>query len=1206
MSNFNKSKGRCMTLQRRLACGLAAMFLAVAGITHASEAGEKPATVTLTVERAPLATVLKKIEAQTYYTFFFNNELVGKAAPVTLSVKQAPVPDVLAKIFAGSDLTYEFREDKILIKRKKSDKPATQAQESETAGTVGGQTAGVDRQVTPPQQKNTASAAPALVQGVVRDDTGQPVAGVSVIVKGSLVGAVTESDGSYRIKARPSDQLSFSFLGYKTQDIYVGSKTTIDVRLVSTAQAIDDVVVTALGMKREEKSLGYAATKVKSDAFSSSASSSNWMSGLSGQVAGLTVAKANTGGGGSMRVTLRGESSIDLNNNGALFVIDGVPMFNTSAAGGESTAYSIDYGNGTGDVNPEDIENITVLKGPAATALYGSEAANGAIIITTKSGEGQDGSVSVTFTSNFVVDQINSSPDFQYVYGQGSAKGNDGFHYGDPVDGEGSNTTDVSSWGPKMDGTLYYQYYDASRGIGVDENGVRIKTPFVSYGNWFKNFFQTGWTATNTLSVSGKINKNNAIRFSVTDYRSESIVPNSPWSKQSLSLKSNNKINRWLSVDTSLTYYRKDDDNLPVMGYGSSSIMYSLWCMSPNIDMNWAKQYWLPGQEHVQQDAGLSGGKNNPYFTAYEQLNTLDRDRMYGNTALNLHLYKGLDLMLRGGIDFSRDLRSTRHPKSSYSYKYGMYSEQELTSLQLSTDFLLKYDRKLGAGFNITANLGGSIINRSFVQTSKTAEQLKQPGVYSLANSVNRIKTDNYSYERQTNSIYGLISLSWRDAVYLDITGRNDWSSTLPVSNNSYFYPSVSASVLLNELIDFGSARNVVNLVKLRGSFAQVGNDTKPYRTSNYLTSSDFAGNFQIPRTAADLNLKPEIVSSWEVGADIRLFQSRLNLDIAYYDSESKNQIVSMPVSQASGVGSRYSNTGRIRNWGWEVSVNGTIVKNKKVQWKAYVNWALNRNRVLELGDGVDSWIVASYSSHAYMTAYEGQSLSTMYGLGYKRAPEGSFIVGKDGSLTDVSGQLVIDENGYPQYSDDLQRIGECMPDWKGGFGTSVKWNGLTLSVAFDGQFGGHVYSYSNALLGSRGKGTVSLPGRYDGLVLDGVNQLPDGNYVKNTHKTADITEYYGLAYAFQNAEQNFVSTQFLKLRELRLDYEFPKKWLSKTRIIKGLVLSVYGRDLFCWSDFPGWDPEGAFMRGSSVVPGFEIAQMPGTRAIGGSIKITF
>ena len=795
MSNFNKSEGHRKTLKRWLACGLAAMFLAVAGIAHASEAGEKPATVTLTVERAPLATVLKKIEAQTYYTFFFNNELVGKAAPVTLSVKQAPVPDVLAKIFAGSDLTYEFREDKILIKRKNTGKSVAQAQESEAAVTVGDRSAdtGVERQVTPSQQKNTPSATPVLVQGVVKDDTGQPVAGASVIVKGSLIGAVTESDGSYRIKARPSDQLSFSFLGFKTQDIYVGSKTQIDVRLVSSAQAIDDVVVTALGMKRDEKSLGYAATKVDGDMFSSSSTSSNWLSGLSGQVAGLTLSKANTGGGGSMRVTLRGESSIDLTNNGALFVIDGVPMFNTSSAYG--SAYSVDYGDGTGDVNPEDIENITVLKGPAATALYGSEAANGAIIITTKSGEGQDGAVSVTFTSNFVVDQINSSPDFQYVYGQGSAKGNDGFHYGDPVDGEGSNTTDVSSWGPKMDGSLYYQYYDASRGIGVDENGVRIKTPFVSYGNWFKNFFQTGWTATNSLSVSGKINKNNSIRLSVTDYRSESIVPNSPWSKQSMSLKSHNKVNKWFTMDTSFTYYRRDNDNLPVMGYGSSSIMYSLWCMAPNINMDWAKQYWLPGQEHVQQDAGLSGGKNNPYFTAYELLNTLDRDRAYGNTTLNLHLYKGLDLMIRGGMDFSRDLRTSRHPKSSYSYKYGMYNETKLTSLQLSGDFMLKYDRKLGAGFNLTANLGGSIINRSFVQTIMTAEQLKQPGIYSLANSVNRIKTDNYAYERQTNSIYGLVSLSWRDAVYLDITGRNDRSSTLPVNNNSYFYPSVSASV---------------------------------------------------------------------------------------------------------------------------------------------------------------------------------------------------------------------------------------------------------------------------------------------------------------------------------------------------------------------------------------------------------------------------
>lgn len=737
-----------------------------------------------------------------------------------------------------------------------------------------------------------------------------------------------------------------------------------------------------------------------------------------------------------MRVTLRGESSLDLSNNGALFVIDGVPMFNTSSGMGES-AYAIDYGNGTGDINPDDIDNITVLKGPAATALYGSEAANGAIVITTKSGDKEDGNVSVTFSSDFVAEVVNTSPDLQYVYGQGGTKGHDTFHYGEPVDGNEVTTTDATSWGPKMDGTPYYQFYDEKRGIGLDQNGLRVKTPFVSYGNWFKDYFKTGWTTTNSLSLSAKLNRNNSMRLSISDTRSESITPNSPAMRQSIKLNSHNKVNNWLSMNTSITYYRRDCDNLPQMGYGQASVMYSLWCMAPNINMDWARDYWIdPG---VQQNANLTGAKNNPYFVAYECLNTLDRDRIFGNTSLDLHLYKGLDLMLRGGIDFSRDHRTMRQPKSSYSQRYGMYREGNVSSLQLSTDFLLKYDRKLGAGFDMKLNFGGSIINRMFRETTQTAEQLKQPGVYSLANSVERVKPNNYDYERQTNSLYGLIQISWRDAVFLDITGRNDWSSTLPVNNNSYFYPSVSASVLLNELIDFGAARNVVNLVKLRGSFAQVGHDTQPYRTTDYLSSSDFAGNYQIPGTMNNANLRPEIVSSWEVGLDLRMFRNRLGVDLAYYNNTSKDLIVNMPVSSASGVTKRFANAGTIRNYGWELQINGTLIKTRDVQWKAYVNWSKNRNEVVDLGEGVDSWIVASYSSHAYMTAYKGGSLSAMYGLGYKRAPEGAYIVEKDGSITNVSGQIIVDENGYPQYSDELQYIGECTPDWKGGFGTSVK-----------------------------------------------------------------------------------------------------------------------------------------------------------------------
>jgi len=1202
MTDFYKSKP--LFLMRRfralmLALGLTAFTILPSSAEMAFP--QKEPAVSLSVGRLPLAQVLKKIEEQTDYTFFYNNELVRDAGDVSVSFTDTPLSDALDKVLDGKPLSYEFRGDKILIRRSDENRsPDVAAAQSETAEASSDAPSPV---VAEQSAQPATSGKQTVVRGVVRDEAGKAMAGVGVIVKGTLIGTVTDGDGTYALKARPNDELSFSFLGYKTQDVFVGSKTKIDITLVDAAQAIDEVVVTALGLKRDEKSLGYAATKVNGDVFSSSTTSSNWLSGLTGQVAGLTLQKTGAGAGGSMRVTLRGESSLDLSNNGALFVIDGVPMFNTSSSSGES-AYAIDYGDGTGDVNPDDIENITVLKGPAATALYGSEAANGAIVITTKSGDKQEGNVSVTFTSNFTAEMINSEPDLQYVYGQGGTKGHDTFHYGDPVDGSEVTTTDATSWGPKMDGTPYYQYYDVKRGIGVDENGLRVKTPFVSYGNWFKDYFRTGWTTTNSLSLSAKINKNNSIRLSFSDSRSESITPNSPASRQTIKLNSRNKVNKWLTVNTSVTYYRRDCGNLPQMGYGQASVMYSLWCMAPNIDMDWARSYWI--EKDIQQDANLTGAKNNPYFVAYECLNTLDRDRVYGNTSLDLHLCKGLDLMLRGGVDMSRDHRTNRQPKSSYSQRYGMYREVDVNSLQLSMDFLLKYSRKLGAGFNMKLNFGGSIINRMFGETMKTAEQLKQPGVYSLANSVERIKTVTNDYERQTNSLYGLAQFSWRDAVFLDITGRNDWSSTLPVNHNSYFYPSVSASILLNELIDFGSAYNYINLVKLRGSFAQVGHDTKPYRTTDYLSSSDFPGTYQIPGTMNNADLKPEIVSSWEVGLDLRMFRNRLGIDLAYYDNTSKDLIVNMPVSTASGVQRRYANAGTIRNFGWELQVTGTLIKTKDVQWKAYINWSKNRNKVVELGTGVDSWIVASYSSHAYMTAYKGGTLSAMYGLGYKRAPKGSYIVEKDGSLKNVGGQIIVDENGYPQYSDELQYIGECNPDWKGGFGTSVKWKGLTVSIAFDGQHGGHVYSYTNAVMGTRGKGTFTLAGRYNGLVLDGVNQLADGNFIRNTHKTADIVEYYGLAYAFQNCEQNFVSTQFLKLREVRVEYDFPRKLMAKTRFIKGLSLAVYGRDLYCWSKFPGWDPEGSFMRGASIVPGFEMLQMPGTCTFGGSIKIVF
>jgi len=1071
------------------------------------------------------------------------------------------------------------------------------------------------------------AAKPHIVRGKVLDQNGKPMAGVGVIIASTLQGVVTDLNGNYEIKATPVQELQFSFLGYKTESVKVGSRTTIDISMVEEAQAVEQVIVTALGIKRDEKSLGYAAQKVSGDVLASATNSSNWLSGLTGQVAGLNIQQSNGGGGGTTRVTLRGESSVDFGNNTALFVIDGVPMYNhstTSDAGGEGTLNVIDYGDGTGDINPEDIENVTVLKGPAATALYGSAAANGAIIITTKSADNLQSKISISYTTSLTFETVNTSPDLQYEYGQGDIP--DYYYYaprsGDDTKGSGYHPMESAgykgqagmlSWGPRMDGSLYYQYYDETRGIGgsYDQLGDfrRTATPFVSYGDWFKDFFQTGHTWTNTVSVSGRINKRNSIRVSVRDSHSQGIIPNAPSNMQHMSLRTRNEIAKWFTSEVSLNYRRNHRDNIPVAsGYSSGAgIMYSLWCYAPNIDMDWAKNYWLNGQENVQQDASLSG-KNNVYFLVNESLNTQNRDRIYGNVKFNFDIYKGLTLMVRGGLDSQFDFRTQRFATSTTSDPAGYYREQNIRSMQYSGEFLFRYTHDFQHDFNLTANFGGSIVNRQYERHEQWADNLKNPGVYSLTNSASLVKTGNYRERRQTNSLYGLVQFSWRNALFLDVTGRNDWSSTLPASNRSYFYPSVSGSIVINELADFGRTNGLVNLLKVRASWAQVGHDTKPYRIEQYLNSTGFPGNIVIPGSKSNSMLLPEKVSSWEIGVDLRMFRNRLNIDMAYYNSKTTNALASMPVTQATGMSSVFTNAGSIRNQGFEIQATGTLIRTKDIRWNIFANWSINRNKVLELGEGIDFWQIAGRGSYAYMYAYTGSSLTSMYGRPYKRAPEGSYVVDASGRMVDVSGQIVHDQNGSPVIDSNIEYIGECMPDWRGGFGTSFSWKGLKATIKFDGQYGGHVWSETNWVLNYRGKGTATLEGREGGFVPKGVIEMADGNYkiCDVEHTPYSIQAYYQALYARECTEANFVETSFLKLREVRLEYSFPKKLLAKTKVIQGLSIAVFGNNLYCWSKFPGFDPEAVSMRGAALSPGFDLLQMPGTAVYGGSLSITF
>ena len=1152
--------------------------------------------VKLNYRNATLGEVLKSFTDQTGIVFSYESSLTDKTLPsVDVNLSGADLGKCLDAVLAGSGIKYRISGGMVAL---------TQGNE--------------------PPAKPSPRSTPRTWAGLVVDGDGAPIPGVAVFIAGTTTGAaITNEKGSFSITAKAEDEIQFSCLGYETVTLKAGSPLLKRVVLKDEAQVLETSVVTALGIKRDEKALGYSAQKVEAEKFANSGTTGNWLNGISGQVAGLNIDRTNSGPGGSMRVTIRGEATTDLENNTALFVVDGVPMYNTATMSeqAEGSSFAVDYGNGTADIDPDNIESVTVLKGAAATALYGSQAANGAIIITTKSAERQEGNLQVSFKSSFAADRVLSEPDLQYEYGQGD-DARPYYYYLRSGDGEEvmginprpdySSTASMNSWGPKMDGTPYYQYYNEELGIGGHYDGsgnfVRDETPFKSLGNWFNRYFRTGLTFSNALTLSGRWNKDNSIRISFSDNRSSGIVPNSPSRYNFLSLRTRNKLTKWLNIESSVNYKHNTNPNIPTSsGYGSTAIMYGLWCYAPNVDMNWAQNYWLD-EAAVQQDASLSGGKNNAYFLAYECVNDQKRDRLYGNIKADADLAKGLVLTLRAGMDMTSDFRTQTQATSTQARPQGWYREQDIDSKQYSADFLLRYNKKFRGEFDLTATFGGSMFDRSYSKHSQEAGTINVPGIYSLVNSKSDIKVSNSSYERMTNSLYGLLSLSWKNAVFLDVTGRNDWSSTLPKGNRSYFYPSVSGSIALNDLFDFGRTNGLVNLMKIRASWAQVGHDTSPYRTVDYLSDTGFPGTVSLPTTKTNPDLRPERVSSWEVGLELKMFKNRFSLDAAFYDSTTKDLISQMPISIANGVNAIFVNAGSIRNRGFEISASGTLIKTRDIQWKIGANWTMNKNTVLELGEGIDSWIIGSYSTHAYMTAYEGGSITCMYGKGYKRAPEGSVAINAEGKMVDVSGLMVLDRQTMPQTDTELQLLGDCAPIGKGGFNTTFKWKGLSFYIGFDGQIGGHVFSYTNWVLNYRGKGKATLPGREDGLVPVGVKETADGNYVINTDAVpaSNIATYYGCLYEQTNAEAHFVSTQFLKLREVRIEYTFPKRLLAKTKFISDLSLAAYGNNLYCWTPFPGFDPEGVTMRGSAVVPGFEILQMPSAAQFGATLNIVF
>lgn len=1064
---------------------------------------------------------------------------------------------------------------------------------------------------------------PQKVTGTVTDETGEPMVGVSVVVE-SLpgVGTTTGVSGEYAITVpAKGGEIVFSFIGYKARTEKLNGRTRIDVALEPDNQVIEEVVVTALGLTRAEKSVGYAITKLDGDAVNNTVSS-NWLNSMSGKVAGLNFDYASAGPGGSVRATLRGEGSLSYDNNSALFVVDGVPIYSdmTSSSSGSvafDTDAPIDYGNGASDLNPEDIESISVLKGPSATALYGSRAANGAIIITTKSGRKERG-VGITFSSSVTFENAGFWPEFQTVYGAGQNSQRTYNYWNVPAsqaeDGIASGGREYArvAFGPKFDGQMFYQYESRDW-----ENNRYRRLPWI-YRDWYKGFFQTGATFNNSVAIESNNGKGTSMRVSFRDTRNDWIVPNTGYRSQSASISVSHKFNKLVKVSAKVNYYRKDSDNLPMSGYSGASPLYTLiW--NPNVvDVGSYYNEWKNGRierMYAENTPNLlinSTYADNVYMQVYEQLNTLDRDRLYGNLGVTFNLWKEkLTLAVKSGVDLNTDFRTQRKPWYSVNYRRGYYKEQTVRNFEMNNDFLLNYTDEFG-DFTINASFGGNNYVKEYnnVQLS-TPDGLQEQNVYILQNARNEVKEYARREKYGVNSFYGVVSLGWRDMLFLDVTGRNDWSSALAPGYNSYFYPSVSASVLLDKVFNFSERAPWINMLKVRGSWANVGNDTKPYQLEQVYSNSAFTGGYHPAGTIQNYYLKPENIESWEAGIEAKLFGNRWTFDVAYYDSRSTNQIIPVPIDQATGATAKVINAGAVRNHGVEISTRIQPVKSRNFQYTINLNWSKNWNKLEELAPGVDVWEMNSsmnIGGNIYIRAYPGTELGRLYGKGYQRAPKGAYYVDDNGAMVDCSNAVIVNAaNGMPNLMEDVKDLGSIYPEWTGGMSHTFRYKNLTLNMAFSFQWGGHTYSVTHFALAYQGKLTNSLEGRYDGLIHPGVNLREDGTYQPNRTITTSAVDYYNTyVWARENAENNVFDTSFLKLKEIRLDYALPSHICRKSGFLQGVSVGVYATNLFCWTKFPFYDPEAGATVGASIKRGIESGAYPMTRTYGVNLKLTF
>jgi TonB-linked SusC/RagA family outer membrane protein len=1061
---------------------------------------------------------------------------------------------------------------------------------------------------------------------VLSSENGQPVSGISVVLKGSTAGTSTTPDGSFALKAKKGDVIVLSGVGIKGLEYTISNEGLQTIRVETQEGRLEEVVVTALGIRKDRKKLGYAIQDIKGDALTS-ARETNVVNQLAGKVAGVTVVGSNSGIGGSARVTIRGERSVDMNKNQPLYVVDGVPISNSVTGSNGRNNLEVDYGNGAGFVNPDDIESISVLKGPAASALYGSRAANGVIMIKTKSGARSKG-MGVEINSNYTLQSALKLPEYQTVYGQGNGNGG-AFAF---VNGAGAGLTDGTdeAWGPAFKGQSYPQFNSPRtlNGQVIDFFGGDLNAPagsvitptlWVADKDNLKNFLNTGTALTNSVSFTGSNDKGD-FRMGYTRLDEKGIVPNTDLKRNSLSLSGSYNLSDRLSAKAYVSYINSNSDNRPTISYGTESIMYLFNCwLPPSVKLSDMQRMWMKGLEGVRQYGFNYNYHDNPYFTLYKNTNGQVYDRMIGNASLKYDILDNLSLSVRAATDWSIERREYRRAFSTQRFPFGQYREVNLRNQETNIDFLFAYSKELNKDFSLTANFGGNNMQQESRFDENNAGQLNIPDIYNLSNSRIPLQVTQRSVGKRINSLYGSAGVSFRNKIFIDFTGRNDWSSALTLpedlkafgnEQNAYFYSSVALSAIVSDMIKLPAP---FSYAKLRGSYAQVGNDTDPFTFTQSFNPSTAYGNFQIygeTDRLSNLSLKPEISNAIEVGTEMRFFGNRIGLDLTYYTSNTINQILNIPLSITSGYGSRSINAGKIRNWGYEAMLNIQGIRSRAFQWTTDINFSANRSKVIELRDGLTNLVMAS--RRVTVEARVGERMGDLYGIGFARVQNSDPNAPYYDASGKFVGQMVFDaNNGRPVRTTNRIKLGNYNPDFMVGLNNSFTWKGVNLSFLFDIRSGGKLYSETQTVGREGGIIIESLEGRADGydLTKDGNGVIGQGVVFVggvpqvNTRKVAAREWHTAWTGGRGIAEGVMYDASFIKLRELQMGYTIPDKVWGKLPF-RGVHVSMVGRNLLLWDRVPHVDPENMSYAGGTALPGIENMAIPSTRSYGINLRV--